>query len=101
VASWRAARDGLAGSGLDVFSGRVVPARLLVDRLFHVVRDALSANGDLTMTEHLLSTVDRSGTGADRQRRAFAGVGALVHYLAAETIAGCERWTWDVAPAAG
>ncbi|NUT99961.1 MAG: glutamate--cysteine ligase [Saccharothrix sp.] len=101
VASWRAARDGLAGCGLDVFSGRLVPARLLVDRLFHVVRDALSANGDLASTEHLLSTVDHRGTGADRQRRAFAGVGALVRHLAAETIAGCERWTEDVAPAAG
>ncbi|MFI9816813.1 carboxylate-amine ligase [Saccharothrix variisporea] len=101
VASWRAARDGVGGCGLDVFSGRLVPMRLLVDRLVEVARDALCANGDLAFVEHSLSVVDSRGTGADRQRRVFARGGGVVHHVAAETLAGCERWSQDVAQAAG
>ncbi|MEU7524436.1 glutamate--cysteine ligase [Saccharothrix sp. NPDC042600] len=101
MASWRAARDGLGGRALDVFSGRLVPARLLVDRLVHVVRDALCASGDLESVERLLAAVDRFGTGADRQRRAFREAGnpaGLVDRLADETLLGCERWSVAAVP---
>lgn len=101
MASWRAARDGLGGRALDVFSGRLAPARLMVDRLVHVVRDALCASGDLDLVERLLSAVDRFGTRADRQRRAFREAGkpaGLVDRLADETLLGCERWSVTAVP---
>lgn len=96
VATWRAARDGIQGRALDVLSGRLVPARLLVDRLVHRLRDELTAHGDLALVEALLAELDDSGTGAVRQRRAFARAGCLsdvVDQLAADTLAGAESWS--------
>ncbi|MEU4804976.1 glutamate--cysteine ligase [Actinosynnema sp. NPDC023587] len=93
AASWRAARDGLAGQALDVYSGRLVPARPLVDRLREVVHDALRASGDLELVERLLAALDRDGTGSDRQHQAFrdADVSGAVHDLAAQTLTGCAE----------
>jgi carboxylate-amine ligase len=98
VASWRAARDGIAGHALDVLSGQLVAARLLVDRLVHRVHDELAANGDLGLVELLLSELHESGTGAMRQRRAFERAGCLsdvVDQLAADTLAGLETRNHD------
>ena len=98
VASWRAARDGIAGHALDVLSGQLVAARLLVDRLVHQVHDELAANGDLGLVELLLSELHESGTGAMRQRRAFERAGCLsdvVDQLAADTLAGLETRNHD------
>ncbi|MEV0675297.1 glutamate--cysteine ligase [Actinosynnema sp. NPDC050436] len=94
AAAWRTARDGLAGQALDVDSGQLVPARLLVARLCHRVHDALTASGDLALVERLLAAVHRDGTGADRQHRAFqdsADVAGVVHALTTRTVAGCDR----------
>ncbi|QQQ80638.1 glutamate--cysteine ligase [Saccharothrix sp. 6-C] len=93
AATWRAARDGLAGLSLDVLSGRLVPARLLLDRLVHRVEDQLD---EPALVRRLLSTLDSDGGGAERQRRAFARAGRMsdvLEQLARETLSGAETWT--------
>ncbi len=95
AATWRAARDGVEGMSLDVLSERLVPARLLLDRLLHRVHDHLD-DGDATLVRQLLSTVDANGGGAARQRRAFARAGRMsdvLDQLATDTLAGSETWT--------
>jgi carboxylate-amine ligase len=90
AATWRAARDGLSGHALDVTTGRLLPARLLVNRLIDRVRDQLIATGDLSRVRNVLSFVDRFGDGATRQRKAFAVAQSLhdvVEQLAADTVA--------------
>ncbi|PSL43153.1 carboxylate-amine ligase [Saccharothrix carnea] len=93
AATWRAARDGVTGLSLDVLSGHLVPARLLLDRLLHRVEDHLD---DVDLVRRLLSTLDTEGGGADRQRRAFARAGRMsdvLDRLARDTLAGTETWT--------
>lgn len=95
AAQWRAARDGLEGHAFDVLSGRLVPARMLLDRLLHRVGDELAASGDSGLVRQLSAAVVRGGGGAARQRRAFARAGSpadVVGLLAAETVAGGETW---------
>ncbi|CCH32277.1 glutamate--cysteine ligase [Actinosynnema sp. NPDC047251] len=96
TATWRAARDGLAGQALDVCSGRLVPARLLVDRLCDRVHDALRASGDLALVERLLTALKDDGTGSERQHRTFLDTGdpaGVVHELATRTLTGCDQGT--------
>ncbi|MFD0207290.1 MULTISPECIES: carboxylate-amine ligase [Saccharothrix] len=93
AATWRAARDGITGLSLDVLSGHLVPARLLLDRLLHRVEDHLD---DVDLVRRLLSTLDTGGGGADRQRCAFARAGRMsdvLDRLARDTLAGAETWT--------
>jgi glutamate---cysteine ligase / carboxylate-amine ligase len=93
AASWRAARDGITGLSLDVLAGRLVPARLLLDRLLHRVHDQLD---DPDLVRRLLSTLDADGGGAQRQRRAFAREGRMsdvLDQLARDTLSGSETWT--------
>ncbi|WP_436500127.1 carboxylate-amine ligase [Actinokineospora sp. HUAS TT18] len=82
VATWRAARDGLTGDAFDVLSGRLIPARALVDRLVDHAGDALAQMGDLDTVAELLADLDRTGTGAMRQRAAFARTGRITDVLA-------------------
>lgn len=70
-ACWRAARDGLAGRGLDVLSGRLLPMRQQLGELVRQLTPVLDANGDLAVVERGLRLLERAGCGADRQRRAF------------------------------
>lgn len=72
TAYWRAARDGLSGSGLDPASGRALPATELVLRLLHHCRTALTTTGDLTFTLAALDRLLRNGDGASKQRAAYA-----------------------------
>ncbi|PWK82146.1 carboxylate-amine ligase [Lentzea atacamensis] len=69
--SWRAAKDGLTGSTLDVLSGRKLPVRQQLIALVRELTPVLDANGDLALVERGLRVLDRDGCGADRQRRAF------------------------------
>jgi carboxylate-amine ligase len=90
LAAWKAARDGLSGQAFDVMSGRLLPARLLMDRLVSRVRDQLVATGDLRVVQEILSVVDRCGDGATRQRKTFRVARSLhnvVDQLAAEIMA--------------
>lgn len=77
AASWRAARHGLSGGLFDVERGELVAARVLVDRLVDRVRPALADTGDLGTVTDLVADLFARGTGADRQRAAFARRGAL------------------------
>lgn len=78
AAHWRAARDGLEGYGVDLLSGHPTPATDLVDRLVQWARPALEETGDLTLVGTLLADLRGKGSGAARQRRAYARRGSLL-----------------------
>jgi carboxylate-amine ligase len=70
AAHWRAAHDGLEGSGVDLLTGSVLPTWTLVDRLIARIEPALSRHGDLDAVGDLLDRLRRHGSGAARQRQA-------------------------------
>ncbi|MEV6985378.1 glutamate--cysteine ligase [Sphaerisporangium sp. NPDC051017] len=72
VAYWRAARDGLAGHGIDPLTGRLRPAEDLVDTLLAHIRPSLIRTGDLSVVSRRLERLLTGGTGAARQRAAHA-----------------------------
>lgn len=77
AATWRAARDGLAGYLIDPRTSRPAPARDAVERLLEFVGPSLGedANQVTGEAQRLLAT----GTGADRQRiNAPLGLDAMV-----------------------
>ncbi|MGW4667431.1 carboxylate-amine ligase [Streptosporangium sandarakinum] len=93
AAYWRAARDGLEGQGLELTSATLVPAWRLTEQLLERVRPALSAAGDTDMVVDYLSRLHETGSGAARQRAAFAERGSF-----ADVVTALSRQT---APLAG
>ena len=88
-----AARRGLAGTGVDPFTGQAADARSLRSRLLDHVYPALSHRGDAPAITGLLRRLDDQGTGADRQRALFASAGStpeFVEALARATLSGHE-----------
>ena len=88
-----AARWGLAGTGVDPFTGQPADARSLRSRLLDHVYPALSDCGDAQTITRLLRRLDQRGTGADRQRALFASAGSaprFVEALARATLSGDE-----------
>ncbi|TKK86841.1 YbdK family carboxylate-amine ligase [Herbidospora galbida] len=86
AALFNAARNGLSGVGICPIEGREVPATALLDRLLEHVGDALEESGDRGEVRRLLEWIGRTGTGADRQRRAGRrGAKAVVEMLAGQT----------------
>lgn len=88
LAYWRAARDGLGGSGVDPLTGRLVPAVDLVERLVQAARPVLEEHGDLDRVVSWLRALVHAGDGATRQRRAAQRGGSLtdvVDELVAQT----------------
>lgn len=77
VAVWSAARTGLGGPCFDPLAGGVVSAGEAIAVLLEYVRPALAASGDLARVLHGLSFLRRNGSGASRQRRAFARRGLI------------------------
>ncbi|MEU6328166.1 glutamate--cysteine ligase [Streptomyces sp. NPDC047049] len=77
AACWRAARDGLAGKGIDLHTRRLVPATTLVGRLLVQLRPALSRHGDLDLVRAGWARLRAEGNGADRQRAAYRNRGSL------------------------
>jgi glutamate---cysteine ligase / carboxylate-amine ligase len=77
-AHWRAARWGMTAELVSPVTGRPAPAREVVEELLEHVRPALEASGDLEEVIDLVDQVRTEGTGAERQRAAFA-----------------RRWTFD------
>ncbi|MFC4067593.1 carboxylate-amine ligase [Actinoplanes subglobosus] len=77
LAYWRAARDGMAGHGVDVLTGRLHPAADLAERLVESARPALKAAGDDVRVDGWLAGLARDGDGATRQRAAAARRGEL------------------------
>ena len=90
AATWRAARYGLDGELLDAAAGRTGPAAEVVGDLLAHVRPALDEAGEWEEIAGLVERTMASGTGAARQRRAFAAAGRLedvVDAVIAETAA--------------
>lgn len=86
-----AARHGLAGAGVDPFTGQAATARSLRSRLLDHVHAALTEHGDIKTVTILLRRLDEGGTGADRQRALFTGTastGAYIKALARATLSG-------------
>ena len=77
AAKWRAARFGLEDDLFDPLARRLVPAGRLLRDLLQMLRDALEEEGDFQEAAELLERVLRAGTGATRQRTAFAVTGRL------------------------
>lgn len=96
IAYWRAARDGLSGSGIDVRTGALVPATDLAAGLLQAAQPDLAERGDLAQVTAWLDWLIAAGCGADRQRRAAARRGRLadaVDYLIAATVGEHESLT--------
>jgi len=95
LAYWRAARDGLSGYGVDVRTGRLVPANELADRLLQAARPVLADCGELELVAGWLRDLLSTGDGAARQRHAAARRGRLtdvVDHLVSQS-AGTEDST--------
>ncbi len=82
AAWWRAARDGIEGEGLDLMSGRRVPAWDLADRLIEHVRPSLEESGDWPLVFRVLCRLRRRGSGAARQRAVYASRARLADVAA-------------------
>ncbi len=88
AACWRAARDGLAGQGIDPATGRLVPATAQVEQLLAHLRPALHHHGDADLVTRLWSRLRAQGSRADAQRAAHRRRGRLtdvVDHLVATT----------------
>ncbi|MFF5449517.1 glutamate--cysteine ligase [Streptomyces sp. NPDC012888] len=88
AACWRAARDGLAGHGIDPATGRLVPATTQIDRLLTHLRPALHHHGDTDLVDTLWSRLRAHGSRADAQRAAHhprARLTDVVDHLIATT----------------
>jgi carboxylate-amine ligase len=77
AAKWRAARFGLEGQLFDPISHTLMPASELVHGVLEQLRPALEAEGDWDEMCELVGKLVRDGTGATRQRAAFARAGRL------------------------
>ena len=91
AAHWHAARYGLDGELVDPDAGAVVPAAARVGQLLAFARPALEAAGEWDEVSALATAALGRGTGARRQRAAYARTGRLegvVDQVVAETAAG-------------
>lgn len=91
AACWRAARDGLAGQGIDLSTGSLSPAIDQVDQLLSRLQPALQDHGDTELIHTLWSHQRAHGNGADRQRAAYQTRGSLtdvVDHLISTTTRG-------------
>ncbi|MFD8494529.1 glutamate--cysteine ligase [Amycolatopsis sp. NPDC059657] len=81
---WRASRDGAEGRVPHPVHGDLVPAPVVFDELLTHVASALKSTGDHEFAEEGLARHRADGSGAQRQRRAFAdggGARAVVDLL--------------------
>jgi carboxylate-amine ligase len=77
AATWRAARDGLAGDLVDPASGELAPAHRVLGSLVDHVRPALEETGDVALVEEHLEALLARGDGASRQRAVLEREGTL------------------------
>jgi carboxylate-amine ligase len=91
AAHWRAARDGLSHTLIDLRLGRARPAWELVNEFFAVVSPALLHAGDLGLAVEGLARLRERGDGASWQRESYRRTGdvrTVLAGLAAQTVAG-------------
>jgi carboxylate-amine ligase len=72
AAIWRAARYGMDDELVDPAAGRALPAVDFVGRALEFAGDALRAAGDWDLVTAAIEQLIEDGTGAQRQRAAFA-----------------------------
>ncbi|MFF8729410.1 glutamate--cysteine ligase [Streptomyces sp. NPDC015171] len=77
AAHWRAARDGLAGAGVDLPASRLIPAAARIESLLAWIHSALERLGDGPLVRDGWSRLRTHGTGSDRQRAAYRSRGSL------------------------
>lgn len=91
AAKWRASRFGLDGELIDVEARLAVPASQLIDKLLEFLRPALEQAGEWEEIQAIVHQTIERGTGAKRQRDAFARRGRfedVVDLLIEETARG-------------
>ncbi|MHC9045570.1 carboxylate-amine ligase [Microbacterium saperdae] len=72
---WTAARHGMSARILQPASDEVVEAWTAASRLLDAIRPALDESDDRAFVEERMARIRSDGTGAARQRRAFARAG--------------------------
>ncbi|WKX13530.1 glutamate--cysteine ligase [Streptomyces sp. NL15-2K] len=77
AATWKSARSGLNDALIDVRTGELMPADVLLRRLLEYLEIALRDLGDWDTVRQLTEKIRRQGTSAQRQCRAFASAGRL------------------------
>lgn len=84
AALWHAARNGLTAELVHPVEGRLAPASVVIRALLDETHQALEEAGDLAIVTALAEQLLLVGTGADRQRQAFAlhGREGLAAFLA-------------------
>ncbi|MBZ4319587.1 carboxylate-amine ligase [Streptomyces huiliensis] len=94
AAYWRAARDGLSGAGVDLRTGRLAPAPVLVERFLDGLRPDVLRHDDMAAIRAGWARLRAHGNGADRQRAAHRARGRLTdvvdHLIRATTAARPE-----------
>ncbi|MBF4615434.1 carboxylate-amine ligase [Curtobacterium sp. VKM Ac-1376] len=98
LANWRAALEGLEGELVDPLTGHAAPAREVVTLLLAHVLPALTANGDDQLVERGLADLFARGTGAARQRAAYAATADLGQVALAAAMTNMRARTGRVAP---
>jgi len=96
AAYWKAARDGLDGTGVDLERHAAAPMSELLRRLTKRLRPALEQAGDAELVDRELAAVLDRGNGAMRQRRAWRR-----RHDVADVIAEAATATLETGPAAG
>lgn len=76
ASAWTAARQGMDARVLHPDTGEVTEVTAAVTRILDAVRPTLDELGDLPFVEDRIARIRTEGTGAERQRRAFALSGA-------------------------
>lgn len=92
AAYWRAAHDGLTGSGIDMSSSRRVPSVELLEMAVRHARPALDETGDYRLVIDSLREVLAAGNGAIRQRCVLSrreSVCDVVALVERRTVEGC------------
>jgi carboxylate-amine ligase len=86
---WHAARDGIGDHLVHPNMGEMMPARKVVDDLVEQISGALARHGDDETVNGWLQGLFEEGSGADRQRAAFAagGLPAVAGLLGAAIVA--------------
>jgi glutamate---cysteine ligase / carboxylate-amine ligase len=82
AAHWQAARYGMEGDAVDVFTGHPVPAWSWTEKLLKHVTPALADAGDLALVTGLLAELRENGSWAARQRRIVSSGGSLADVAA-------------------
>jgi glutamate---cysteine ligase / carboxylate-amine ligase len=82
LASWQAGRFGLDGELVDPLTGQPRAAFEVVMSLLDFIQPVLKEQGEFDVVESLLFQVLTRGTGAARQREAYAKAGSLCDVIA-------------------